>query len=215
MRGDFDGRVSRSNLRRTGAIVHSWDGVWFDCSAPLSSEQDLAFAFPTPFAQLRLRENVRGVRTKWMRREYIIAFLLMLASIPTGVAVNAAADYFPALHAYSGTALVASIFIMALLLVAAVIIAIRGERNAEREGKERRMIPFVGMILCGLGFVAFGAWYFWRAARAIETVAASPLNDVVPSRRRRRLSPQRQSKRHCFGSANGCRCRALFPAAAE
>jgi hypothetical protein len=124
-----------------------------------------------------------------MRREYIIAFLLMLASIPAGVAVNAGADYFPALHAYSGKALLVSVFIMTLLLVAAVIIAIRGERNAEREGKERRMIPFVGMIFCGLGFVAFGTWYFWPAARPFETVASSPLNDVVPSQTKETTKP--------------------------
>ncbi len=65
------------------------------------------------------------------------------------------------LKAYPGTFFYGSAVITIGLLGAAVLIAIRGEREAEREGANKRMIPLVGILLFSAGFIGFALWYFW------------------------------------------------------
>lgn len=99
-----------------------------------------------------------------MRRDFVIAILLALAAVPLGVAMMAAPLLFPSaphwalvLCFYGGIALAF------LLIGAALLVAVRDERRAERRGQRNRMIPLLGMMVCGIGFLSFGAWYLWPA----------------------------------------------------
>jgi hypothetical protein len=96
-----------------------------------------------------------------MRKDFLISLLCAISAVPLGLAMSVAPDYFRALKAYPGTFFWSGIGLTAFLLVLAAIIAIRGERAAEREGAKKRMIPLVGMILFGIGFIGCASWYFW------------------------------------------------------
>src|SRR5947209_12642511 len=98
-----------------------------------------------------------------MRKDFQIALLCACSTIPAGLAVTAAFEYFPVLKQHIGASFYVNLVITALLLSAAIVIAIRGERAAERAGAEKRMIPLIGMIVSGICFLGFGAWYFWPA----------------------------------------------------
>jgi hypothetical protein len=103
-----------------------------------------------------------------MPKEFQIAILCAVASLPAGLAMSLAIEYFPFFKAYPGLAFWGSLLVTILLLVAAALIAIKGERAAEREGAKERMIPLIGMIVFGIGFVACTAWYFGPIASTIE-----------------------------------------------
>lgn len=70
-------------------------------------------------------------------------------------------EYFPFLKWHQGAVFWSSFGVTIFLLILAAVIAIRGERAAEREGAKKRMIPLVGMILFGIGFIGCASWYFW------------------------------------------------------
>jgi hypothetical protein len=95
-----------------------------------------------------------------MRRDFQIAIILAVAAIPAGVALMAAPEY---LH-LTGTSLALTfwggIVLTVLLIVAAVILALRGEAQTPSEGRRNRMIAIVGMAACGLGFIGFTIWFF-------------------------------------------------------
>ena len=127
-------------------------------------------AFSKSSTGLRLRERAQGVRTNSMRRDFQIALVLGIAAMPAGVAVSEAIEYFPYLKEHPGLSFWGSAIVTLALFALAAGLAIRGEREAEREeGAKKRMIPLIGMILCGLGFVAFGGWYFWPSATIVLT----------------------------------------------
>ncbi|MGA2494252.1 MAG: hypothetical protein ABSF67_15120 [Roseiarcus sp.] len=118
-----------------------------------------------------------------MRRDYLIAFLLFLASIGAGNAVNAAADYFPWLHAHPGWNLALSVGATGALLLAAFITAIRGEQKAEKEGKGLPRLIFGVVIAIMITIAGFSAWYFWpRTNIPVMAVNCSPssLPPIVP-----------------------------------
>lgn len=96
-----------------------------------------------------------------MRKDFQIALLLAVASLPAGLAMSIAVDYFPYLKEHPGVGFWFSTGATFLLLSLAALIAIRGEQEAEREGGQRRMIPLIGMIVFGVGFVGCATWYFW------------------------------------------------------
>jgi hypothetical protein len=108
-----------------------------------------------------LQNYAGGIMGIGMRRDFQIALLCAAAAIPAGVAMIEAPEYFPVLKAYPGTFFYGSAVITIGLLGAAVLIAIRGEREAEREGANKRMIPLVGILLFSAGFIGFALWYFW------------------------------------------------------
>ncbi len=110
-----------------------------------------------------------------MRRDFQIALLCALSAIPAGVAMIEAPEYFPILKTYPGAFFYGSSTFTIGLLGAAVLIAIRGERDAEREGAKNRMIPLIGMIVCGIGFLGFAAWYFWPT----QTQLTSDLDNTI------------------------------------
>jgi hypothetical protein len=86
--------------------------------------------------------------------------------------MSTATEYFPFLKGHPGDAFWISLGVTIFLLILAAIIAIRGERAAEREGAKKRMIPLVGMIFFGIGFVGCAGWYFWPARNASGPIAA-------------------------------------------
>jgi len=69
-------------------------------------------------------------------------------------------------------------FLYILLLVSIFMIAwslppiMRGIADHARQRK--RMFPFVGMIVCGIGCIGFAGWYFWRAPAPTKVVSVAP-----------------------------------------
>ena len=94
-----------------------------------------------------------------MRKEYVIAILLFLASFPAGEAVSVAGDNFVFLKDHPALAFYGSILLTAALIIAAIIIALRGEQRAEREGEQNRMLLVVGGSLICAGIICC-IWYF-------------------------------------------------------
>ncbi|MEA2758694.1 MAG: hypothetical protein QOH65_1307 [Methylobacteriaceae bacterium] len=95
-----------------------------------------------------------------MRKDFQIALLCAVATVPASFAVSIAFEYFPYLKAHLGGAFYVNLFLALLLLGTASVIAIKGEREAERAGAKRRMVPLVGMIFFGTGFVLCAIWFF-------------------------------------------------------
>jgi hypothetical protein len=96
-----------------------------------------------------------------MRRDFLFALILGLAALPAGLAVSEGIEYFPYLRGHPGVGFWGSSAVTVLVFTSGVIIAIKGERQAEREGVRRRMLPFIGMLVFGSGFIVCVAWYFW------------------------------------------------------
>jgi hypothetical protein len=72
-----------------------------------------------------------------MRKDFQIALILALAALPAGLAVSEALEYFPFLKEHSGTAFLVSSAVTFILLGLAAVLAIRGEREAERGGAKK------------------------------------------------------------------------------
>jgi hypothetical protein len=95
---------------------------------------------------------------------------------------------FPGSPHLSGLALFVSGTVMVLLLLSAVVIAVQGERKAEREGQKPRMVPFIGMIVCSFGFVGFGAWYFWPPSVPQREAAPLQAKETLQSGAQKQVS---------------------------
>jgi hypothetical protein len=105
-----------------------------------------------------------------MRKEFQISLICAIASSPAGLAMSIAMEYFPFLKGHPGGAFWSSFGVTIFLLIVAAIIAVRGERAAEREGAKKRMIPLIGMILFGIGFIGCASWYFWPTSNTVLVV---------------------------------------------
>jgi hypothetical protein len=110
-----------------------------------------------------------------MRKDFQVALILAVAAFPAGLAVSEALEYFSFLKEQRGISLLASSVVTLVLLAIAAIVAIRAEREAERRGAKKRMVPLVGMIVCGIAFLGFASWYFWPGKT--EAVAEKSLLD--------------------------------------
>ena len=109
-----------------------------------------------------------------MRQDYLIAIILAIAAVPAGVAVMPAPLKFENLSRrmvnicfYGGIAVTIALFALA------VAIAMFAE-----ERSNQGLMPLLGMIVCGLGFVSFAAWYLWPTNPKIvknETHAEFPV----------------------------------------
>jgi hypothetical protein len=121
-----------------------------------------------------------------MRTDYIVALLLALASVPSGNAMSAASDYFPWLHAHPGVNLVLSIAIAVLFLGAAIIVALRGERKAEKAGTAYPKLFWT--VLITLVVATVGAiWWIWPLEKGLPGVQVTGflrLYDTPEGRRR-------------------------------
>ncbi|MEA2921961.1 MAG: hypothetical protein QOF07_1924, partial [Bradyrhizobium sp.] len=95
-----------------------------------------------------------------MRRDFQIAIVLAVAAIPAGVALMAAPEYLHLTGRSLALTFWGGIVLTVLLIVAAVILALRGEAQTPRKGRSNRMIAIVGMAACGLGFIGFAIWFF-------------------------------------------------------
>lgn len=97
-----------------------------------------------------------------MRRDYQIAILLGLSAFPTGIALMAAPYYAEALlKQYAAGCFWAGLGLTVILLVAAIVLALKGEASEPQKGHRRRMVALAGMVISGACFVAFAAAYFW------------------------------------------------------
>lgn len=59
------------------------------------------------------------------------------------------------------------ILLTVTLFAAAVVFTMQDERVTHLERKSR-MLPLIGMIACGVGFLFFGYWYMWSHNKKIE-----------------------------------------------
>ena len=95
-----------------------------------------------------------------MRRDFLIAIILGLATIPFGAAMMVAPEY---LH-LKDTALALTFWggasLSTLLIVVAVGAALRGDAHSPLKGHRRRMLAIVGMTICGFGFMACAIWFY-------------------------------------------------------
>src|SRR5271154_4266970 len=95
-----------------------------------------------------------------MRRDFQIAILLALATIPCGAWIAVAPEY---LH-IKGTALALTYWggmvLTAVLIIAALLLAFRAESKTQPKGHGSRMVAIVGMAICGFGFLAFATVFF-------------------------------------------------------
>lgn len=106
-----------------------------------------------------------------MRIDFVIALLLFGASVPGSYAVSYASERVGFLKNHSDIAWYGSVVLAAALVLLAMIVAVRGEKKAERKGARKRMLPLIGMLVSGTAFVACFVWYM---APAREPVADKP-----------------------------------------
>jgi hypothetical protein len=111
------------------------------------------------------------------RRDFQIALLLAFAALPAGMAVSIAIEYFPYLKEHLGLSFLVSALVTLALFAWAAGLAIRGEREAEREGAKNRIIPLIGMIIFGLALSA--AWYFWPRNKVNNTEAPLEIDATI------------------------------------
>jgi hypothetical protein len=93
--------------------------------------------------------------TPFMRRDFQIAIISLLATIPIGAWMAVAPEY---LH-LKGTALAGTYWrgmsAAAILIILAALVALRAEAQRSPKGHKERMIGIIGMGACGFGFFAF------------------------------------------------------------
>jgi class 3 adenylate cyclase len=53
--------------------------------------------------------------------------------------------------------------------------------RGKREDGKKRMTPLIGMIVCGVGFVGFAAWYLWPPQSSVQAIGAPPAPGPDPS----------------------------------
>jgi hypothetical protein len=131
-----------------------------------------------------------------MRIDFQIALILAIAALPAGVAVSEAIEYFPYLKAHPGLSFWASTLVTLALFASACALAVRGERDAEREGAKRRIIPLIVVTVFALGFLGSSTWYFWPQS---TSQSASPLS-ALPSSNKSDESRKPLSMRQLFDS---------------
>jgi hypothetical protein len=109
-----------------------------------------------------------------MRREYQIAIVLAVATVPCGAGLAVAPEY---LH-LKGAALAATFwggFALTLaLIVLAFILALRAEAQTPPKGHRRRMLAIIGMAVCGFGFLAFAILFFVERPAGIQVAQPVP-----------------------------------------
>lgn len=111
-----------------------------------------------------------------MRREHFVNFTLWFAAFMGAVALTAVPGLLTdQTHAALWVALfVIGLALMAVLLVVAVVAALGDKEERRVLEKRNKMIPLVGMVICGVGLLAFASWYFWPSRQT-----SSPLASLV------------------------------------
>lgn len=119
-----------------------------------------------------------------MRRDFQVAFILALATIPCGTWIAVAPEY---LH-LTGTALATtfwgSFFLTAILIILALGLALRAESKTPPTGHRQRMIAIIGMAICGFGFLGFALLLFVERpigeSSAVSKQAGTGSTESVP-----------------------------------
>jgi hypothetical protein len=118
-----------------------------------------------------------------MRRDHIFNIVLALATLCGGGALAAAyAVVSDPIHAalWRVCAVVGFILLgLGLLAVTGIAVGDRKEREAI-EGR-RKMVPLVGVVICGIGLIVFAGWYFWPQSKAPAKVETRGVG-LAPSR---------------------------------
>jgi hypothetical protein len=110
-----------------------------------------------------------------MPRDHLIHILLCASGIAAGIALMAAPEVLTiSSPGMSYTCFSGGVTLTLLLFGAAIFVAARGEKNRPQALKRRRMLPLIGMILFGCGFIVCAAWYFWPALPSQTARGSSP-----------------------------------------
>jgi hypothetical protein len=105
-----------------------------------------------------------------MLGEHRFHLFLWLAAAALGISLGGL-EYIPFLKEYPGSFLGFLILAIVLFLLG-VGSALQGEARTLRRGHKRRMVSLLGMVICGLGFVAFAAAYFWPSGPQTDSPSA-------------------------------------------
>ena len=111
-----------------------------------------------------------------MLGEHSFQILLWLSASAFAVSLLGAAEYIPFLKEYPGTVFWIFLVLAVALFLLGIGPAFRGETRTLRPG----MISLVGMVICGLGFIAFAIAYFEPSGSWTDSPSASQAD--FPSR---------------------------------
>ena len=131
---------------------------------------------------------VESGQDRFMRREHVITFAATIFGVASGAVVAAiiglatdgAAEHRPF---WIGFFVAAAIIAIASGVIACIA-AFADKEEVERLERRHKMIPLVGMIICGVGLIGLGAWYFWpspqamHSARTAASVRSAPTSQV-------------------------------------
>lgn len=106
--------------------------------------------------------------------------------------MSIAPDHIAYLKEHPDFAWYGSVLVTGILILAAIIVAVRGEQKAEREGGKNRMLPLVGMLCSAVAFFVFSVLYLFPYSKA--TVAENHVIEKTVE------SPPVGSLRYVFGT---------------
>jgi hypothetical protein len=101
-----------------------------------------------------------------VRREHFISFTLWVGAFFGAVALMAA----PLLviehehHLLWLTCFLLGVTLMSLCFLVALAAALGDSAERQALGRRHKMTPLIGMVVCGIGLLAFAGWYFWPDA---------------------------------------------------
>jgi hypothetical protein len=105
-----------------------------------------------------------------MLGEHRFHLFLWLAAAALSVSLGGL-EYIPFLKEHPGS-FIGFLILAVVLLLLGVGSALQGEARTPRPGHKRRMVSLLGMVICGLGFVAFAAAYFWPSGLQTDSPSA-------------------------------------------
>lgn len=115
-----------------------------------------------------------------MRWDIKFAVLLFFASLLAGVAVMVAPDVLHLTDPEKQVVFWTGLAGASTLMLAAIVVALKGEVEEERRGRKARMLSLFGMIVCIIGFAGFAITYFWPAS-PVQPLIEQTDNSKTPS----------------------------------
>ncbi len=97
-----------------------------------------------------------------MRRENQIHLYLWLAATAIAVALIPVASFIESISARGKIGVILVTAAIAILCLGkALILAFKDEEHVSKIEQRRKMMPLIGMVVFGVGFIGCAAWYFW------------------------------------------------------